>query len=379
GRCTQAGRLYLPIRLHRRHLRRCLRLATVTPTAPVRRPPTEPPACPATNNTRGSHCQFCSRRCTRDAASGQACLPCSQVCNGHSRATLRAAAASSAAGATTGSASTRLLPCKPCQCNGHSDFCLPDTGQGCDCQNNTRTSCTDRDQRCREQQCAVCADFYSGKPTDGRQCYHKMGVNNYFCLDYRHSQKACGVNPGFLNIDVRLFVDIIRGAADLYLALSDRTFVVNNTVDANGFWSNLVSIDYQAAATLPRQPDGRRRRRSVVSDPPVLSDRVLEVSANPYLTYVSLPVSGSILIVRNATRRVLITIPCQSYEFSLNKFYLVVQGVSTDVNVSGIVFFRQDQNHINLLVFFSMFFSCFFLLFGLVVLAWKARQAHSRR
>uniref|UniRef100_A0A1I8HNH6 EGF-like domain-containing protein n=1 Tax=Macrostomum lignano TaxID=282301 RepID=A0A1I8HNH6_9PLAT len=374
------------------------------------------------NNTRGSHCQFCSPLHAGDAASGQACLPCSQVCNGHSRVCLNEtdrlkhanwpdrfpidgsnfswiqqgpsiddAVCMNCDGNTEGSRCeqcsrgnyrlgfNRLLPCKPCQCNGHSDFCLPDTGQGCDCQNNTRTSCTDRDQRCREQQCAVCADFYSGKPTDGRQCYHKMGVNNYFCLDYRHSQKACGVNPGFLNIDVRLFVDIIRGAADLYLALSDRTFVVNNTVDANGFWSNLVSIDYQAAATLPRQPDGRRRRRSVVSDPPVLSDRVLEVSANPYLTYVSLPVSGSILIVRNATRRVLITIPCQSYEFSLNKFYLVVQGVSTDVNVSGIVFFRQDQNHINLLVFFSMFFSCFFLLFGLVVLAWKARQAHSRR
>uniref|UniRef100_A0A1I8FPW5 EGF-like domain-containing protein n=1 Tax=Macrostomum lignano TaxID=282301 RepID=A0A1I8FPW5_9PLAT len=295
-------------------------------------------------------------------------------------ATLRAAAASSAAGATTGSASTACCPLQALPVQRALDFCLPDTGQGCDCQNNTRTSCTDRDQRCREQQCAVCAriSIRASLRTAG-SATTRWASTHYFCLDYRHSQKACGVNPGFLNIDVRLFVDIIRGAADLYLALSDRTFVVNNTVDANGFWSNLVSIDYQAAATVAKAtrrskaPSQRRQR------PPVLSDRVLEVSANPYLTYVSLPVSGSILIVRNATRRVLITIPCQSYEFSLNKFYLVVQGVSTDVNVSGIVFFRQDQNHINLLVFFSMFFSCFFLLFGLVVLAWKARQAHSRR
>uniref|UniRef100_A0A1I8JM77 Laminin EGF-like domain-containing protein n=1 Tax=Macrostomum lignano TaxID=282301 RepID=A0A1I8JM77_9PLAT len=391
GPLHQAGRLYLPIRLHRATPATLPATATVTPTAPAGPSPADRATCLSLpqNNTRGSHCQFCSPLHAGDARSGQACLPCSQVCNGHSRATLRAAAREQCSRGNYRLGFNRLLPCKPCQCNGHSDFCLPDTGQGCDCQNNTRTSCTDRDQRCREQQCAVCADFYSGKPTDGRQCYHKMGVNNYFCLDYRHSQKACGVpdppatlptgrtlffqvNPGFLNIDVRLFVDIIRGAADLYLALSDRTFVVNNTVDANGFWSNLRQ-------RCQGQPDGRRRRRSVVSDPPVLSDRVLEVSANPYLTYVSLPVSGSILIVRNATRRVLITIPCQSYEFSLNKFYLVVQGVSTDVNVSGIVFFRQDQNHINLLVFFSMFFSCFFLLFGLVVLAWKARQAHSRR
>uniref|UniRef100_A0A1I8F7L7 EGF-like domain-containing protein n=1 Tax=Macrostomum lignano TaxID=282301 RepID=A0A1I8F7L7_9PLAT len=339
--------------------------ATVTPTA-AESVAADRATCLSchTQHPPAATASFCSPLHARDAALARRGLPCSQPLRAVQPGQLPLGF-------------NRLLPCKPCQCNGHSDFCLPDTGQGCDCQNNTRTSCAQTATSAAASSSAPCARIsIRASLTDGRQCYHKMGVNNYFCLDYRHSQKACGVpdppatlptgrtlffqvNPGFLNIDVRLFVDIIRGAADLYLALSDRTFVVNNTVDANG--SGPICIDYQAAATLPRQPDGRRRQPSSATRP-VLSDRVLEVSANPYLTYVSLPVSGSILIVRNATRRVLITIPCQSYEFSLNKFYLVVQGVSTDVNVSGIVFFRQDQNHINLLVFFSM-----------------ARQAHSRR
>lgn len=41
----------------------------------------------------------------------------------------------------------------------------------------------------------------------------------------------------------------------------------------------------------------------------------------------------------------------------------------------GTVFFRQDQLHIDLFVFFSVFFSCFFLFLAACVVAWKAKQA----
>lgn len=61
------------------------------------------------------------------------------------------------------------------------------------------------------------------------------------------------------------------------------------------------------------------------------------------------------------------------------RFYLVLQAVdSTDLDKKvayGIVFFRQDQLHIDLFVFFSVFFSCFFLFLAACVVAWKAKQA----
>uniref|UniRef100_A0A1I8F5G5 EGF-like domain-containing protein n=1 Tax=Macrostomum lignano TaxID=282301 RepID=A0A1I8F5G5_9PLAT len=280
----------------------------------VARRPSHLPVLP--HNTRGSHCQFCSPlHAGAPPLARRACPAASNFSWIQQGPSIDDAVCMGCDGNTEGSrceqcsrgnyrlgfkppAALQALPVQRAL-----GFLPAGHGQGCDCQNNTRTSCTDRDQRCARA--AV------------RRCYHKMGVNNYFCLDYRHSQKACGVPdpPATLPTGRTLFFQTSFAApADLYLALSDRTFVVNNTVDANGFWSNLVSIDYQAAATLPRQPDGRRRRRSVVSDPPVLSDRVWKT-------------------------RTTSTCWCS----------------------------------------FSMFFSCFFLLFGLVVLAWKARQAHSRR
>lgn len=39
------------------------------------------------------------------------------------------------------------------------------------------------------------------------------------------------------------------------------------------------------------------------------------------------------------------------------------------------MFFRQDQLHIDLFVFFSVFFSCFFLFLAVCVVAWKTKQA----
>lgn len=58
---------------------------------------------------------------------------------------------------------------------------------------------------------------------------------------------------------------------------------------------------------------------------------------------------------------------------------MVLQALdSTDVDKKvsyGIVFFRQDQLHIDLFVFFSVFFSCFFLFLAACVVAWKAKQA----
>jgi len=46
----------------------------------------------------------------------------------------------------------------------------------------------------------------------------------------------------------------------------------------------------------------------------------------------------------------------------------------------GVIFFRQDQLHIDLFVFFSVFFACFFLFLALLVVAWKIRaEADVRR
>jgi hypothetical protein len=44
-----------------------------------------------------------------------------------------------------------------------------------------------------------------------------------------------------------------------------------------------------------------------------------------------------------------------------------------------IFFHRQDQLHIDLFVFFSVFFSCFFLFLSVCVVMWKVKQAADLR
>lgn len=45
----------------------------------------------------------------------------------------------------------------------------------------------------------------------------------------------------------------------------------------------------------------------------------------------------------------------------------------------GLVYFRQDISQIDLFVFFSVFFSSFFLVVSVSVFAWKMKQYHTRR
>jgi hypothetical protein len=51
---------------------------------------------------------------------------------------------------------------------------------------------------------------------------------------------------------------------------------------------------------------------------------------------------------------------------------MVMEGVG-DVSF-GSIFFRQDQLHIDLFVFFSVFFSAFFLFLAACGIAWKFKQ-----
>lgn len=45
----------------------------------------------------------------------------------------------------------------------------------------------------------------------------------------------------------------------------------------------------------------------------------------------------------------------------------------------GLVYFKQDISQIDLFVFFSVFFSSFFLVVSVSVFAWKMKQYHTRR
>lgn len=111
---------------------------------------------------------------------------------------------------------------------------------------------------------------------------------------------------------------------------------------------------------------------------------VMVREARGLTTFVTVSQKNTFLMVRNLKDRLVLTVPQDRHELGTTRFYLALTAVGPnpqDGDTSpprasyGIIFFRQDQLHIDLFVFFSVFFSCFFLFLASCVVVWKAKQA----
>ncbi|XP_074991103.1 multiple epidermal growth factor-like domains protein 8 [Calonectris borealis] len=271
--------------------------------------------------------------------------------------------------------------CTKCQCNGHADTCNELDGTGCPCQNNTETgSCqgsSPADKKdCYKQQCAKCRDSFHGHPVGGQQCYRLMAVEQEYCLDPT-SQSNCfhqpqlqhlgpgrtvlfGVQPKFTNVDIRITLDVTFGGVDLFVSTAYDTFAVD--VDpATGRHVVRLQTPHPAAAAN--------------------ATRLREERAGGLVTYLTVREAAAALVVRGVQDRLVLTYPHALHPLKSSRFYLLLLGVGGPRGgpSQGLLFFRQDQAHIDLFVFFSVFFSCFFLFLALCVLLWKAKQGLDAR
>ena len=107
----------------------------------------------------------------------------------------------------------------------------------------------------------------------------------------------------------------------------------------------------------------------------------MERRAEGLATYITVEHRNTFLFVRNLTNRLVLTLPQDRHELGQTKFHIALRALETahpEITgraAYGMIFFRQDQLHIDLFVFFSVFFSCFFLFLAVCVVAWKAKQA----
>ena len=317
----------------------------------------------------------------------------------------------------------RRKPCRPCECHGHGDMCHQVTGEGCNCHNNTES-----DPQCRpgtslsslglpgrslsgpsgislpasvpcwSLQCDKCKEYYLGTPTQGHQCYRQMSVDTEYCLD-PETQEECdrkptplsahrpvffAIQPKFMNVDIRLLVDIAQGGVDLFFAPRDDMFIVRYDEAVGG---HRVELDPKYIITLAfdqgGQPLVQHPNTSIpvdrlvnTSDRYTLSYRIVEKTAAGLTTYLTVADPYSVVIVRRLQNRLVLTLPQNRHDLRSTRFYILAQGtgsVQSEVTF-GSLFFRQDQPRIDLFVFFSVFFSCFFLFLAVSVVAWKAKQ-----
>uniref|UniRef100_A0A8C3J8N7 Uncharacterized protein n=1 Tax=Calidris pygmaea TaxID=425635 RepID=A0A8C3J8N7_9CHAR len=241
------------------------------------------------------------------------------------------------------------------------------------------------------------------------QCYRLMAVEQEYCLD-PSSQSSCflqppprqplprgrtvlfGVQPKFTNVDIRVTLDVTFGAVDLFVASSYDTFAVD--VDpATG--RHLVRLQtHGGAANGAANRANQGATNEATNGGTNGANRARAVGLVTYVTVGSPPLgAGGALVVRGVRDRVVLTFPHTLHPLKSTRFYLLLLGVGDDGGdgdgdgddddphggaSQGLLFFRQDQAHIDLFVFFSVFFSCFFLFLALCVLLWRLKQGLDR-
>ncbi|XP_069798535.1 multiple epidermal growth factor-like domains protein 8 [Narcine bancroftii] len=365
------------------------------------------------NNTKGDHCEKCQPLYVGSAVDGGRCESCSTFCNNNTHVcvtkeeyekwrqdperfplttdqipswvlegpTQDNALCVECQNNSSGERCQTCLEgyflldgrCTKCQCNGHWDKCRTSDGTECQCQNNTETSCPTAQtaqKECYRYQCARCKENFLGNPTEGRQCYRQITVELEYCFDPT-SQSNCyhepqrrnlgpgrtvffAVQPKFTNVDIRVTVDVTFGAVDVHLSNSHSALSVE--VDpATGMHTVRLGGEEEAAA------------------PGANGSAVWEVRAGGLTTYATVCSQRAVLVVRGLSQRLVVTFPYQLHSLKTQRFFLALLGLGPG-DSQGLLFFRQDQAHIDLFVFFSVFFSCFFLFLSVCVLLWKAKQ-----
>lgn len=223
-----------------------------------------------------------------------------------------------------------------------------------------------------------------GKPADNRQCYRKISVVQEFVIgshtadteDKQVSPLPHGraifyaIYPRFTNVDIRMTIDLFVGAVDVYVANENDQFTVifNETTAQH-------QVNVKSLASV-----SRRKRRDAEDDSNNSDNMVDEVTASKVKlnTFVSYNEYHRALIVRDVRKRLILTFPYGEHQLRDTRFYLVFIGQDTSGS-RGLVYFRQDLSQIDLFVFFSVFFSAFFLVVSVSVFGWKIKQYHTRR
>lgn len=207
------------------------------------------------------------------------------------------------------------------------------------------------------------------------------------------------VQPRFMNVDIRIIVDVTQGALDLLMSPQDDSFVVF-TNKSNGFHDIYLDHNYRwtvdGEETELLQPinlspmlnkfrnisDDDRLYFNPSQDCKSKTDGffVRDFEATELSTYITLGQCNTLLRVFGLKNRLVLTLPQAVHSLSGTRFFIALRTTAASSSASyGLIFFRQDQLHIDLFVFFSVFFSCFFLFLAICVVAWKAKQAADLR
>lgn len=389
------------------------------------------------NNTMGPACEFCQTFFVGNATNGGVCEPCRTKCHGNSDfcVSLKKYNASDPSSwenkpgpmeddvlclnCSNNSEGDRCDSCKdgfflldnfcqPCQCNGHSDYCDKESGEGCLCQNHTRSPNCPSDKYtkpCYMHQCSICTEgeVFRGEPTNGHQCYRQVEMN-LRCFGDGGFRTGCPassggdplppgksalyvVQPNFVDLDIRVTIDVTYGSMDVYISHEPDMFVVESQ---NGM--HTVMIDSEKAVDntdiIPRDvTSGMVERKKRQSDSVTLpTDQTLNKVTSHYAhglnSFVTVMDSDFVMVIRNVENRLVVTIPHRVHALSTKWFYFILLATENSQprnDTPGALVYRQDIPQIDLFIFFSAFLSSFFKLLAILIAIWKLKVSWETR
>lgn len=202
-----------------------------------------------------------------------------------------------------------------------------------------------------------------------------------------------------MNVDIRIIVDVTQGELDLFMSPQDDSFVVESN-KSSGFHE--IYLDHQYKWTSDRNEDSdifqpitfsphknkyknyTDEERLYMSPSPDCKTKTDGFHVKDYFvrelcTYITLLQCNTLMRVFGLKNRLVVTLPQTIHNLSTTRFFIVIRATGSQTASYGLIFFRQDQLHIDLFVFFSVFFSCFFLFLAVCVVAWKFKQAADMR
>lgn len=205
-----------------------------------------------------------------------------------------------------------------------------------------------------------------------------------------------------MNVDIRIIIDVTQGELDVFMSPQDDSFIVESN-DTSGYHEIFLDNRYNWGPKLKRaHPLNIALQRSdanITSAKMVLSEKrsfyvphiqdckshgghsfyVKDKHAKDLSTHVTLNQCNTLLRLFGLKNRLVLTLPQNAHNLSATRFFIALRASSGPEPSYGSVVFRQDQLHIDLFVFFSVFFSCFFLFLAVCVVVWKVKQAADLR
>lgn len=283
--------------------------------------------------------------------------------------------------------------CRKCECNGHGDICDPVTGEKCNCGNNTESDNTcpaklDKNSifHCWMSQCSKCKESYSGHPKGGHQCYKHITIDSKMCLDSKPFDECKTeavplkggktiffvIQPRFMNVDIRLILDVTLGEIDFFMSSNDDSLVVltNHSnglheifLDSKYQWIQEIDNDFDYSENLNITPLVTSSKKSFdnTSIPHGFSDdrnsecrsygkfHVLDKVAQTLSTHVTLNQCNTLLRVFGLKNRLVVTLPQNVHNLSGTRFFIALRAAN-HATVTGLLFFRLFQNKHRLLL-----------------------------